>query len=333
MSHVIHNPEPTRSRAARPKSRLIRAIELLPVLALIGTVLVPSPPAVAQATRTFVSGVGNDADPCSRTAPCRTFSGALIKTAAGGEINTLDPGGFGGLTINKSITISGCTTGMGGVLVAGAGVHGITINAAVTDKVTLRCLDINGTGTAANGVRVLAAQRVKIIDSEIYNFARNAVDIESSTNGLRVIILRSIIRDNTGVGVVVAPTVTNALTKATVRNSDIVDNGCGVVATAFGMDPAFTFATECGTRSAASGINGIAVVNNFENLIAENATVGVFARGTQAINRISENFIVQNGTGLRIVDSGNIPSWGDNKIGGNGFNGSPTGPVIPPAAP
>jgi len=63
--------------------------------------------AQAQATRTWVSGVGDDANPCSRTAPCKTFAGAISKTAAGGEISVLDPGGFGAVTITKSITING----------------------------------------------------------------------------------------------------------------------------------------------------------------------------------------------------------------------------------
>src|SRR5205807_4349167 len=74
--------------------------------------------ASAQATRTWVSGVGDDANPCSRTAPCKTFPGAISKTAAGGEINCLDPGGFGGVTITKSITIK-CHYTEGGVLVRG----------------------------------------------------------------------------------------------------------------------------------------------------------------------------------------------------------------------
>src|SRR5688500_15696211 len=102
---------------------------------LVGTVVATAAayaaPASAQATRTWVSGVGNDADPCSRTAPCRTFAGAIIKTAPGGEINCLDPGGYGGLTINKTLSII-CDYTEGGSLVAGAGVNGITINAAAT---------------------------------------------------------------------------------------------------------------------------------------------------------------------------------------------------------
>src|SRR6266576_2121330 len=72
----------------------------------------------AQATRTWVSGVGDDANPCSRTAPCKTFAGAISKTAAGGEISVLDPGGFGAVTITKSITIDG-TGNLGGILAAG----------------------------------------------------------------------------------------------------------------------------------------------------------------------------------------------------------------------
>src|SRR3954470_22706988 len=105
-----------------------------------------SAPAHAQATRTWVSGVGNDADPCSRTAPCKTFAGAISKTANGGEINCLDPGGFGGVTIGKSLTIK-CQHTEGGVLVAGT--NAIVINATATDRVTLRGLDINGTGIGA----------------------------------------------------------------------------------------------------------------------------------------------------------------------------------------
>src|SRR6186997_631557 len=93
----------------------------------------------AQATRTWVSGVGDDANPCSRTAPCKTFAGAISKTAGGGEINVLDPGGFGGVTITKSITIR--STFEAGVLVSGT--NGIVISSS-TANVTLRGLDIDG---------------------------------------------------------------------------------------------------------------------------------------------------------------------------------------------
>jgi hypothetical protein len=88
--------------------------------------------ASAQATRTWVSGVGNDADPCSRTAPCKTFAGAISKTAAAGEINCLDPDGFGAVTITKAIRIS-CQAGTAGVLVSGT--NGIAVNVLAGDFV------------------------------------------------------------------------------------------------------------------------------------------------------------------------------------------------------
>src|SRR3954447_19627972 len=115
-----------------------------PALALVALALPAS--AMGQATRTWVSGVGDDANPCSRTAPCKTFAGAISKTANGGEINCLDPGGFGGVTIGKSLTIK-CHYTEGGTLVSGT--NGIVINATATDKITLRGIDLNGAGGAA----------------------------------------------------------------------------------------------------------------------------------------------------------------------------------------
>src|SRR3954469_2557592 len=108
-------------------------------------------PASAQATRTWVSGVGDDANPCSRTAPCKTFAGAISKTAGGGEINVLDPGGFGGVTITKSISILADHV-EAGVLVSGT--NAIVIAAGVNDRVVLEGLDIEGLGTGLNGVTV-----------------------------------------------------------------------------------------------------------------------------------------------------------------------------------
>src|SRR4051812_33409442 len=146
-----------------------RAVKLLPALILIALAIPAS--ASAQATRTWVSGVGDDANPCSRTAPCKTFAGAISKTANGGEINCLDPGGFGGVTIGKSLKIK-CQYTEGGVLVSGT--NAIVVNATATDHVTLRGLDINGIGvgaqTSLSGVKVLSARNVDIFDSEIYRF-------------------------------------------------------------------------------------------------------------------------------------------------------------------
>src|SRR4051794_34859291 len=154
-----------------------RTFKAAPVLALAALAVALPAAASAQATRTWVSGVGDDANPCSRTAPCKTFAGAISKTANGGEINCLDPGGFGGVTIGKSLTIK-CHYTEGGVLVSGT--NAIVINATATDTVTLKGLDINGIGTGAPtslvGVKVLGAAKVNLIDNEIYRF-QDGVDI------------------------------------------------------------------------------------------------------------------------------------------------------------
>src|SRR5436189_1195090 len=127
---------------------LRRFAKLAPALALLALAL-PSA-ASAQATRTWVSGVGDDANPCSRTAPCKTFAGAISKTAAGGEINCIDPGGFGAVTITKALTIS-CQGLTAGVLVSGT--NGVIVSAGAADAVYLKGLDFEGTGTGIAGVK------------------------------------------------------------------------------------------------------------------------------------------------------------------------------------
>src|SRR5215472_3590084 len=126
----------------------MKRIALL-ALALAASALFVPGQASAQATRTWVSGVGNDANPCSRTAPCKTFAGAISKTAAGGEIDALDPGGFGALTITKSITIDGGGGQVASVLASGT--SGIVVAAGLTDVVTLRNLRINGIISSSGG--------------------------------------------------------------------------------------------------------------------------------------------------------------------------------------
>jgi hypothetical protein len=287
---------------------------MLFALALIALAL----PSIAsgQATRTWVSGVGDDANPCSRTAPCKTFAGAISKTATKGEINCLDPGGFGGVTITKAITIK-CHYTEGGVLVSGT--NAIVVNAPTTDAVTLRGLDINGLGTGLNGVRVIQAKSVKVLDSEIYGFTRNGVDANANTGTfLKVGVYNTHIHDNTGNGVFINPGGTGS-GKGTVKGSIIEDNACGLVATRFGPDPAFNFATNCGTSTSASGITATARLNVARTLVSDHTT-GALSRGTTATVRIVDNEINNNGTGAIAVDSG-VFEFIDNFWLGNGTNG------------
>src|SRR5437588_5248495 len=155
-------------------SKIIRFFSLAALVAGFSTL------AHAQATRTWVSGVGDDANPCSRTAPCKTFAGAISKTAAGGEINVLDPGGFGGVTITKSITIRSDHI-EAGVLVSGT--NAIIVNAASTDEVILEGLDIEGLGTGLNGVNILSNSSVIVRKSLIHHFAGNAINLVGAAGG------------------------------------------------------------------------------------------------------------------------------------------------------
>jgi Right handed beta helix region len=146
--------------------------------------------AAGQATRTWVSGVGNDADPCSRTAPCKTFAGAISKTAAGGEIDCIDSGGFGAVTITKSMTIDG--SAVHASILASGGVNGVIVNAGVNDVVTLRNLSINGAGTGLSGIRFLGGAELMVENCRIMGFVNQGIDVNKAA-GAKITIRNCII--------------------------------------------------------------------------------------------------------------------------------------------
>ena len=125
--------------------------------------------------------------------PCKTFAGAISKTAPQGEINVLDPGGFGAVTITKSITISSQNF-EAGVLVSGT--NGIIIQAGATDQIVLEGLDIEGVGTGLDGIRVTSAAAVYVLRTKIHHFTGNGVNMNSSTANSRIFITDSIIMQN-----------------------------------------------------------------------------------------------------------------------------------------
>jgi hypothetical protein len=282
--------------------------------------------ASGQATRTWVSGVGDDANPCSRTAPCKTFAGAISKTATTGEINCLDPGGFGAVTITKAIAIK-CHNTLGGIL--NAGTNGVIVNAPAGAKVTLRGLDINGAGTGINGIRYLGGGSLKIYDTEIFGNTSNGIDIQPTTGGIsKVLITRSDIHDNGGDGILIA-TPASGNVVANVSHSNLDDNTCGAVATNRGATG--VFATNCGTGS---GSLGQATMNLFHNTIHDHRAgtgTGVFSSG--AIMRIGDNAISGNSVGIDAINTSGgifgVFSFGNNYIVSNGNNGTPTGAVLP----
>jgi hypothetical protein len=186
-------------------------------LALASCVLLGASVASAQATQTWVSGVGDDVDPCSRTAPCKTFAGAISKTAAGGQISVLDPGGFGAVTITKSITISG--VGEQGSILASS-TNGIVINAGPSDVITLKNLQINGApDTGIVGIRFLAGSALIIDTVHVFGF-----DQGLQTSGGNTMVRNSLFTNNRTYGI-------NSLGgTVSLEGSVIVSNGTGVMA-------------------------------------------------------------------------------------------------------
>ena len=159
-------------------------------------------PVFSQATRTWVSGVGDDVNPCSRTAPCKTLAGAISKTAIGGEISVLDPGGFGSVTITKSITIDG--GGIKGSILS-SGTNGIIINAP-DGLVTIRNFSINGTGTTlgTNGIRVIAVKKLNVESCVLANFSANGMDVNpasSSTGAAAEVVIDNVTIHNAVTGI------------------------------------------------------------------------------------------------------------------------------------
>ena len=182
----------------------------------------------AQASRTWVSGVGDDANPCSRTAPCKTFAGAISKTAAGGEIDALDPAGYGALTITKAITIDGGGGQVASVLVSGT--NGIVVQAGPSDVVILRNLRFNGIGTGINGIRWLAGKALFVESCYIFGFTTNGIDIEKSDGG-KAYITDTTVENNGVSGLLSRNTINNVQT--TVDNSRFENNQFGIASEDF----------------------------------------------------------------------------------------------------
>ena len=291
-----------------------KAVSALSILGLAFAALLLATPANAQATRTWVSGVGDDANPCSRTAPCKTFAGAISKTATNGEINVLDPGGFGGVTITKSITIS--SEGFeAGVLVSGT--NAIIINATSTSNVVLRGLDIEGLGTGLVGIKVLGAlDSLHIEKCTINNFrGANGSGIEVATSAVgttHVFISDTIVRNNgqgTGGGIFFNPGA-SATVKASLDNVRMEFNVFGLKAQGTGPTVTEVNNSIANGNSAAglSAVNAPAVMNVENTMVANNATGIVCSNSTV---RVGGSAIFGNTTAVTVAGA-NCFSFKDN---------------------
>jgi len=293
-------------------------------LSILVVILAGSSLTYAQATRTWVSGVGDDANPCSRTAPCKTFPGAISKTAAGGEINVLDPGGFGGVTITKSITI--ISKFEGGVLVQSG--NAIIVNAGPSDKVILKGLDIEGiNGLAVTGIRYIGGGHLLVEDCTINGFGTAGIEVDftgqpAGTNaGLNVKHVRI---SKTPVGIRLNNTVGGTSTA-------LINDLQAINIDTFGLQTqtnAFATITNSGFDHTGSALQA----ENNSNINAENVTMTLNTNGVQVASsnatiRISNCDILSNTTGISVTPGGKVISFGNNRIAGNATAGAPTSTV------
>jgi hypothetical protein len=290
--------------------------------------------AQAQATRTWVSGVGNDADPCSRTAPCKTFAGAISKTFIHGEIDALDPAGYGTLNITKSITIDG-GTGQGWASVLASGTTGFIVNIAVNAndpfrEVILRNISINGSGasgaigtrTGVQGINYVQGAHLSVEHCQIFAFSSNGITVNLTTNGaLRVV--DSIIEECTADGIHMSTT--SGQVTATVDHTKIINCG-GDAIEAAGLVRAnvsngvLSHITDSGIKT--SGNDDIV---NADDLFITFCGTGLKTNnaGTPSHIRVSDSLIAQNGTGVSTALGGTIDSFQGNSLTGlNGVDGA-----------
>jgi len=286
--------------------------------------------AQAQATRTWVSGVGDDANPCSRTAPCKTFAGAISKTATDGEIDVMDPGGFGQVTIVKSITIDGTHgSGFGAILAAsGSGVIINITNAADTRKtVRLRNLSINGQGGGSLGINVLAVNKLFVEECAIYGFQNS-----SASRGIKValtaanshISIKDTVISNCASGIDISTTVPLVLftiddvtaegmtdgiilgggANGIIRNSVIsLNSGAGVkiISTGVAVGLESTEIAQCG--KGVEPFNGSTTVFSNVTLLGNNVGISVVAGST--LTSHGNNSFALNGAGASVNNIGN----------------------------
>lgn len=310
---------------------------LFPISVAVATFVLHASPACAQASRTWVSGIGDDANPCSRTSPCKTFAGAISKTVAGGEINCLDPGGFGALTITKSITIS-CDVGGAGVFALGT--NGIVVNAAATDVITVSGLDLEGLGSGLAGISFVRGAALHVRRCRIAGFrGGSATGIlfapPDGTTG-RLFVSDTIISENgtgaSGGGIILKP-VGSGIARASLTRMSIDDNSNGVQAIGssntgrvevFVVDSTISGNSGPGVHALTiNGGNDAVIFNN--NTISVNNGTGYLADGAGATVVLNNSAAHRNVTGVNAVNGGVIASYKNNSINSNlTIDGAPT---------
>ena len=285
----------------------------------------------AQATRTWVSGVGDDLNPCSRTAPCKTYAGAISKTAKDGEISTLDPGGFGTVTITKSITINGGGAGQGyGSILSALAPQGVLINitdaADVRKTVRLNWLDINGASTGTDGVRMIAGNALHIENTNIDGLIGDGVEVNIAGANVAELYMRNVsIRNCVGNGIITTASNASGLVASSIENVSVTNCGDGFEAGARSLATLThsIISTNNGSGAAGVRVNGATSEVNVDTCAITYNTNGI--KVDLGTARVANSTFSNNSTGLNNA-GGTLKTYGDNRREGN-----PDAGVISPA--
>lgn len=278
-----------------------------PLALIVVALLCLAPCAFSQATRTWVSGVGDDANPASRTAPALTFAGALSKTAAGGEIDNLDTGDFAPVTISKSVTIDGAA-GVAGILVSGS--PAIIISAASTIEVTLRNLQLNGdVGGGTVGIQVLSPVILHIENCKIFGFSGHGIDFEPS-GASALYIKNSHIYSNGGDGIYLKPGGGSTVSIVKLHCDD-----CAVGVHGDDHTAAVVQQSVCDGNAGAGFETTTGATMTITNSVSSLNGTGISSAGVVVIANVT---VTNNsGEGLTIAKGGHIESFHTNALGDN----------------
>jgi len=267
---------------------MTNGIRAIVFLTTVFAFFLPAAPSHAQATRTWVSGLGDDVNPCSRTAPCKTFAGAISKTATGGEIDVLDPGGFGAVTITKALTIDGGGQ-LASVLVSGT--NAIVIQSGA-GTVILRNLTINGTGTGLSGIVFNSGAALIVENCQVFGFASNGIAVLPTAGTNHVAILNTTLANNNQGGIQVKPT--GGTTTVTVTGVSTTNNGFGI-----------------GVDTSGGGTISMMVDHTTSN---ENTSNGLQALGTGTTIQMSNSMFSHNNNGWNITAPAGVFSFVNNIV-------------------
>ncbi len=278
--------------------------------------------AFAQATRTWVSGVGDDVNPCSRTAPCKTWAGAISKTAVGGIIDALDPGGFGAVTITKAMTLEGNGT-LASTLHSGTNGIIVNITSGTNRDVILRNILIDGSGVTlgVNGIRFLAGDSLTIEDCYITRDSSNGIDFEP--NSAANLSVKNTSVQLASVGIFIAPASGGSAT-ATIYDSVLTRNGTGLKVQDSSRVNIFHSSVNGNTGDGifGNGLVGAGLVMLVESCDVANNSVGIHSNGSSSIQVANSDIVGNSGLGVSATNSAQLITFVSNRLVQNGTPGT-----------